>query len=105
MKIEEMIEIDILMKYYGELLTDKQREIVNLYINNNLSLSEVSENFSISRQAVKDSIDTAVNNLKETEKKLKFIDRDARIKDFIEQIDSNRIDTTTRLELLSLLDD
>ena len=105
MKIEEMIEIDILMKYYGELLTDKQREIVNLYINNNLSLSEVSENFSISRQAVKDSIDTAVNNLRETEKKLKFIDRDARIKDFIEQIDSNRIDTTTRLELLSLLDD
>ena len=105
MKIEEMIEIDILMKYYGNLLTDKQKEIVNLYINNNLSLSEVSENLSISRQAVKDSIDTAVNNLREAEKKLKFIDRDARIKEFVEQIDNNHIDTTTRLELLSLLDD
>lgn len=105
MKIEEMIEIDILMKYYGDLLTDKQKEIVNLYINNNLSLSEVSENLSISRQAVKDSIDTAVNNLRETENKLKFIDRDARIKDFIEKIKDNNIDTMTRLELLSLLDD
>ncbi len=105
MKIEEMIEIDILMKYYGDLLTDKQKEIVNLYINNNLSLSEVSENLSISRQAVKDSIDTAVNNLREIEKKLKFIDRDARIKDFIEKIKDNNIDTMTRLELLSLLDD
>lgn len=100
-----MIEIDILMKYYGSLLTDKQKEIVNLYINNNLSLSEVSENLSISRQAVKDSIDTAVNNLRETENKLKFIDRDARIKDFIEKIKDNNIDTMTRLELLSLLDD
>ena len=100
-----MIEIDILMKYYGSLLTDKQKKIVNLYINNNLSLSEVSENLSISRQAVKDSIDTAVNNLRETENKLKFIDRDARIKDFIEKIKDNNIDTMTRLELLSLLDD
>ncbi|MBR1987499.1 MAG: hypothetical protein IKA36_00515 [Clostridia bacterium] len=105
MKIEEMIEIDILMKYYGNMLTDKQKEIIDLYINNNLSLSEVSENLSISRQAVKDSIDTAVNNLREIEKKLGFIDRDARIKDFIEKIKDNNIDTMTRLELLSLLDD
>ena len=105
MKIEEMIEIDILMKYYGNLLTDKQKEIIDLYINNNLSLSEVSENLNISRQAVKDSIDTAVNNLKETEKKLQFIARDSRIKGYIEQIKDNHIDTTTRIELLSMLDE
>ena len=105
MKIEEMIEIDILMKYYGELLTDKQKGIINLYINNNLSLSEVSENLAISRQAVKDSVDTAVNNLKDAEKKLQFIARDSRIKEYIEQIGDNRIDTTARLGLLSILDE
>lgn len=105
MKIEEMVEIDILVKYYGELLTEKQKEIIKLYVDNNLSLSEVSENLKISRQAVKDAIDTAVSNLKETEKKLQFIVRDARIKEFVEQIDAKDLDMKARLQLLSLLDE
>ena len=45
-----------LYDYYSDLLTDKQKDILDLYYNNNLSLAEIAEEVSITRQAVRDSI-------------------------------------------------
>ena len=47
MNIEERVKIAVLVKYYGKLLTAKQRDIVEMYIDNNLSLAEVSEELNI----------------------------------------------------------
>lgn len=58
------IELAILYDYYGELLTSKQQVYFEDYYFNNLSLQEIAENYSISRNAV-------YNSLKEIEKKLK----------------------------------
>ena len=57
------IELTILYDYYGELLTKKQQVYFEDYYFNNLSLQEIAENYSISRNAV-------YNSLKEIEKKL-----------------------------------
>ena len=50
------LEIALLFDFYGEMLTDKQRDVVELYYNDDLSLSEIAENEGITRQGVRDSI-------------------------------------------------
>ncbi len=105
MDINERVRISILNKYYGALLTDKQRDIVTMYVDNNLTLVEVSEELSITRQAVKDALDNALVSLNTYEDKLSFIARDERIKHLIEDKALGEISMTTRLEILQLLED
>lgn len=105
MDIEERIKISVLIKYYGKLLTDKQQQILSMYVDNNLSLSEVSEELSITRQAVKDSLDNALDSLYKMENQLKFINRDEKIKNFVENLTQNQMDTTTKLQIIQLLED
>ena len=50
MNIEKMVEIGLLFEQYKELLTDKQREMVSLYYEEDYSLGEISENLGVSRQ-------------------------------------------------------
>ena len=53
------LEIALLFDFYGDMLTDKQRDVVELYYDNDLSLSEIAENEGITRQGVRDSIKRA----------------------------------------------
>ena len=46
----------MLFDFYGELLTDRQKEFFDLYYNEDLSLSEIAENEGISRQGVRDQV-------------------------------------------------
>ena len=46
----------MLYDFYGELLTERQKEFFDLYYNEDLSLSEIAENTGISRQGVRDVI-------------------------------------------------
>lgn len=64
------LEISVLLDYYGSLLPDKQRELTELYYNEDLSLSEIAENDGITRQGVRDSIKRAENTLVSIESKL-----------------------------------
>ena len=104
MDIKRRVEIAVLAKYYGGILTEKQREIISMYVDNNLSFKEVSEELQITRQAVKDSLDNAIETLENTENKLHFIARDDKIKKLLENKLSNQIDMSTRLEILSILE-
>ncbi len=104
MDIKRRVEIAVLVKYYGAILTEKQREIINMYVDNNLSLKEVSDELNITRQAVKDALDNAIETLENTENKLHFIARDDKIKKLLENKLSNQIDMSTRLEILSILE-
>jgi len=54
--MEKNIKVSILCDIYGNLLTEKQKDILDLYYNQNLSLAEISEEIGITRQAVRDSI-------------------------------------------------
>ena len=105
MDIEERVKVAILNKYYGKLLTARQQDIVEMYVDNNLSLQEVSEELGISRQAVKDALDTAVETLNLTEEKLGFVGRDEKIKEIIENKPNTEISMMSKLEIIAMLED
>ena len=64
------LEYSILLDYYGNLLTEKQRETLEYYYNDDLSLSEISEIVSTSRQGVMDIIKRSEQQLNTFEDKL-----------------------------------
>ena len=73
MNIEKMIEIGLLFEQYKDLLTEKQREIVSLYYEENYSLGEISENLNVSRQGVYDTLKRSEKILRDYEDKLKLV--------------------------------
>ena len=69
------LEMSLLFDFYGETLTEKQRELFDLYYNEDLSLSEIAEHAGITRQGVRDSIKRAEHALHEMEDKLGLVAR------------------------------
>ena len=65
----------MLFDFYGELLTDRQKEFFDLYYNEDLSLAEIAENAGISRQGVRDVIVRAEATMQEIEDKTGIIKR------------------------------
>lgn len=68
--LEKGVNISLLLESYGELLTERQREIVGLYRNDDLSLGEISEITGITRQGVSECIRKAEKELVFYEEKL-----------------------------------
>lgn len=69
------LEMSLLFDFYGETLTEKQRELFDLYYNEDLSLAEIAEHAGITRQGVRDSIKRAEHALREMEEKLGLVTR------------------------------
>ena len=65
----------MLFDFYGDLLTERQREFFDLYYNEDLSLAEIAENYGISRQGVRDVIVRAEAAMSEVEEKTHIIRR------------------------------
>ena len=95
----QTFRMTMLFDFYGELLTDRQKEFYDLYYNEDLSLSEIAENYGISRQGVRDVIVRAENYMTEIEDKTGLIKRfmqlgphAEKIADAAEQISQMRYD-------------
>ncbi|MDR0905872.1 MAG: hypothetical protein LBN00_06830 [Oscillospiraceae bacterium] len=69
------VYISRLLDWYGPLLTEKQREYLECYYNDDLSLSEVADNFGVTSQGAHDIISRARNKLINTENKLGLMAR------------------------------
>ena len=69
------LEMSLLLDYYGELLTEKQKTCFDLYYNQDLSLGEIAEEAGISRQGVHDFLARAENALLEMEEKVGCVAR------------------------------
>lgn len=61
------LEISVLYDFYGDMLTEKQQEVIELYYNEDLSLAEIAAHSGITRQGVRDSIKRAEAQLQEFE--------------------------------------
>ncbi len=81
--MEEYILYNDLYDCYSKLLTEKQRLYFEDYYFKNLSLSEISENYNISRNAIYKQIKIAVEKLKEYEGKLKLYEKKKIIEEII----------------------
>jgi predicted DNA-binding protein YlxM (UPF0122 family) len=72
---DKITEINLLYDFYSPLLTDKQREAIRLYHCENLSLAEIGDEFSISRQGVYDALKNAERALLGYEEKLGLMNK------------------------------
>ena len=90
--MEKQVKIALLLDLYGNLLTEKQYNLLNDYYNNDFSLSEIAENEGITRQAVRDNLLKGENNLLEYDEKLSMLKKKTRnqniLDDSIEELNS-----------------
>ena len=69
---EKDYRISYLLDFYGDILTDKQQDAIDLYYNEDLSLAEIAEYQGITRQGVRDAIKRGEEILLEMEEKLGY---------------------------------
>ena len=69
------LELSYLIDFYGDVLTAKQRDVLEQYYNDDLSLAEIAENFGITRQGVRDAIKRGEAILLDLEDKVGFAGR------------------------------
>lgn len=80
------LEISLLLDFYGEMLKEQQREFLEYYYDDDLSLAEISEHAGITRQGVRDSIKRAETQLYEMERKLGLAEKFREMQKGIEEI-------------------
>lgn len=95
--MEDRFETSLLMEYYGELLTDKQRIIMGLYFNEDFSLAEIAELNKTSRQAIHDLIKRTSGQLLKYEEKLGMKKASEHLEEK-KQLLIERLDQTDRLD-------
>ena len=72
---EKNMNISFLLDFYGDILTEKQQEILDLYYNEDLSLAEIAESNGLTRQGVRHVIKKAEDTLTDLESKLGLANR------------------------------
>jgi predicted DNA-binding protein YlxM (UPF0122 family) len=105
MTINDNIEVIKLIDTYGKLLTDKQYEIITDYYFDNLSLAEIGDNLSITRQAVSDSINKTIKSLKHYEDLLGIIHKETLLIDKLSNLVENTTNDNLADELNQIIDD
>ena len=73
--LESFLQVSLLYDFYGALLTDKQRKCIEMHFLNDFSLSEIADEFGVSRQAIYDIINRTRQMLVDYEGKLGLVRR------------------------------
>lgn len=105
---EKNYKIILLLDFYGDILTDKQKDAIDLYYNEDLSLAEIADHFGITRQGVRDSIKRGEDILLEMEEKLKLAERFTKQRDAFELIQDcvfNIRHSKTKIEYHRIIDE
>ncbi len=95
------VEDSLLLDFYGNLLTDKMRLTLDMYLNDDLSLAEIAEEEDISRQGVHDKVKRALAQLNGYEDKLglvkRFLEQKQTVKDAIDLIDNKEYEDARKV--------
>lgn len=89
--MEKRTKFIYLIDIYSGLLTDKQQEILNLYYNEDITLTEIAQNQNTSRQAVFDLIKRSEALLLKYDRKLNLLDKYLKNLKSIDNILSNSL--------------
>ncbi len=94
-------EDSLLLDFYGNLLTDKTRLTLDMYLNDDLSLAEIAEEEEISRQGVHDTVKRGLKQLNGYEDKLglvkRFLEQRESVKEAIDLIDSKEYEDARKV--------
>jgi len=89
---DKIVQMSLLFDFYGQLLTEKQQKVLQLYYGNDWSLGEISEQEGVSRQAVYDHVKRAEKILFEYEMKLglvqKFVSTQNQIREILKNLEN-----------------
>ena len=100
-QMEPLIAAGILLDFYGQFLTEKTRESMELHFSDDMSMSEISELKGISRQAVHDHIRRGMETLRGYEKKLglaqRFVRHQSSAQDALAALDRGDLDRVRTL--------
>lgn len=107
MEIEKFVHLNKLYMVYKNLLTDKQREILAYFLDEDFSLGEISEEIGISRQAVHDTVKRSEQILSDYEKKLGMLHKEEfvarKANDMLKLVIANKeLDQATREKMISI---
>ncbi len=89
---DKIVQMSLLFDFYGQLLTEKQQKVLQLYYGNDWSLGEISEQEGVSRQAIYDHVKRAEKILFEYEMKLglvqKFVSTQNQIREILKNLEN-----------------
>ncbi len=88
MRMDDITQASLLYDFYGQLLSKRQREVMELYHEENLTLAEIAGEFGISRQGVHDALKNAEKSLDQYEKKLGLVAKFQKSNDAVHEIDT-----------------
>ena len=88
MEMERKVFLSWLLAFYGELLTENQRVMARLYWEEDLSLAEIAEQFSVSRQSIHDTVSRTEKQLESWEEKLRLLRRFRRLEEGLRYCDT-----------------
>ncbi len=104
--MEKIFKQALLYDFYGELLTPHQRSIYEDAVYNDMSLSEIAQEYGISRQGVHDLIKRCDKILQEYEDKLQLVnkftnakDKVSKILELVDALEPQGVDTESRMKL------
>ncbi|MCQ2478972.1 MAG: DNA-binding protein [Clostridia bacterium] len=92
--------VSALLDVYGEFLSKKQRDLISLYYDEDLSLAEIAENEDITRQGVSDAINRAKSRLYKLEESYGYCKKFLRLKELKENIS----DAESAKEICDIID-
>lgn len=106
---EKDMAMTVLLDYYGDLLGEHRRGIIELYYNEDYSLSEIAEISGISRQGVRDSIKKSENELRKFESCLHLVRRNSvfneKKKIILDILEEKYQDASLKSEIIKLIED
>ena len=106
MEMDEILEQALLFDFYGELLSERQKEVYQLYVFDNLSLSEIAQEVGMSRQGAHDLVRRSRAMLEEYEQKLHLVGKFISVKNKVQQIDGllDEYESTRQEDVTHLLE-
>ena len=107
MQMAKDLNVTILLDVYGQLLTEKQRNAIDMYYNEDLSLSAIADVIDISRQGVRESIKQGEKHLTNYEEKLGIVERFHNISSKLEKLNAllENTDFDGKDEVYGLIDE